>query len=629
MKHKTIAMCVTGYDPEYESLVVNGVHERCSVLGINLLVFSPMTKKPELNSGLQFSESIIKGETEIYNLIDFSSIDGLILMGDSFITRDCIPVLEEKAKKNGVPVININDTEYLLEHNVLLSDKAAMKFPVKHLIEKHNKTRIGFIGGFPGNVQTEERLAAYKSVLEESGIPFDRELVTYGEFWKKAAECTEKLMSLENKPDAIACASDSMAFFCMDKLKELGYRIPEDIAVTGFDGIKDCDEYSPRLTSVRRDHKKAGSEAVNVLSKIWNGENAAVTTYVDSKIIIRESCGCHGENDVSADFYSERYSEVFKLKEFNSYTTYSNAVFAGSENSAELFGIMSKGADFFSFNRMFVCISPQCESISSFTGQSGRNFIGISDKMLSMVQYGHNVPIYTEFDTKSMVPADILNEEKPVFFAFSPMYFKNRFLGYVAFEPTKNEGEGDLFGIWLLNISHNAGSFYMNKALETLYVRDHLTGLYNRHGMEQFGNELLKEAKEKHTTFTVICADIDRLKPINDTYGHEAGDNTILQTANAIRLSMNFNGICIRTGGDEFCILASDCSNDVITEYLYNIERYLEKYNSDSGLPYQVNCSCGFVTVSADEIDDITKTIYKADENMYIAKYRKKTINKS
>lgn len=627
MKRKTIAMCVTGYDAEYQSMVVKGVYERCSELGINLLSFSPMTIKPSLNLDVIFSESVIKGETEIYNLIDFSSIDGLILMGDSFITRDVIPMLEARAKENGVPVININDTEYLLEYNVLLSDKVAMKFPVKHLIEKHGKRRIGFIGGYVGNIQTEERLAAYKSVLEEYNIPFDEELVTYGEFWKKALDCTEQLMSLENKPDAIACASDSMAFFCMDKLKELGYRIPEDIAVTGFDGIKDGEEYSPKLTSVKRDHKKAGTEAVNVMTRLWKGEDVPKESYVDSKMIVRESCGCPAEEKTSTDFYTDRYAEINRFKEFNAYTTHSNAVFAGSEKSVELFSVMSKGADFFSFKRMFVCISPQFEKSSFFTDHSGRDFIGMTDKMLSMVKYGHDVPELTEFDTKSLVPMDILNEEKAVFFAFSPLYFKNRFLGYVAFEPTKIEGEGSLFGVWLLQISHNAGSFYLNKALESLYVRDHLTGLLNRHGMEQFGSELLLQAKAKHTTFTVICVDIDCLKPINDTYGHEAGDNAILQTANAIRCSMTGNGMCIRTGGDEFCVLAADCSDEQITEYIRNIDHFLEEYNSGSGLPYRVGCSCGYETVLADEIDSISETMNKADEKMYKIKFKRKAMN--
>lgn len=623
MKHKTIALCITGYDAEFE--YVQGIFKRCSELDINLLCFSPMTRKLELNSDGVLSEIVIKGETELYELINFNMTDGLILMGETFITRESIGLLEQRAQEHNVPVVNLNDTVKLLEHNVILSDKTAMRLPVRHLIEEHGRKRIGFIGGFPGNVQTEERLAAYKAELSEHGIPFDCELVTYGEFWKKAYDCTERLMSLENKPDAIVCANDSMAFFCMDKLKEMGYRVPEDVAVTGFDGVRDGEMYEPSLTSVKQDQYGSGIEAVNVLTRLWAGEDVPEISYVESRLVIRDSCGCIvRKNEPEVDFYTKHYAALNRFKEFNTYTTYSNALISGIDSSKELFDVMSKGADFFSFNRMFMCISPKFENTSFLANQSGSGFIGMSETMLSMVRYGHDVPEITEFDTRKILPIDFLNEDKPVFFAFSPLYFKNRFLGYVAFEPTKLEGEGDLFGVWLLNTSHNTGSFYMNKALEALYVKDHLTGLYNRHGMEQLAPELFRGAREKHTSFTVICADIDRLKPINDTYGHEAGDNAILQTANAIRTSLKGNGIAIRTGGDEFCIMLSGCTDTEIEGYIHDIGVYLDSYNAESNLPYSVGCSCGYVTVNADETDDMSEVMNMADEKMYLIKFQKK-----
>lgn len=623
MKRRTIAICVTSYDYEYESMIVKGVSERCHELGINLLSFSPMTKKLELSSNITLSDNVIKGETEIYKLINFSAIDGLLLISDSFITPDSIGVLTGKAKEYGVPVININDVEHELSCNIFVSDKDAMKLTVSHLIREHGKKRIGFIGGFPGNIQTEERLAAYRSVLEENNIPFDEALVTYGQFWKKALECTEELMSLEEKPDAIACASDSMAFFCIDKLNELGYNVPEDVAVTGFDGIKDCDAFTPRLTSVKRDHKRLGIEAVDKMTEIWKGEAIPKTTYIESTLVIKESCGCPKDNSFQLDFYSKQYADVNRFKEFNTYTTHSNAVFAGAKSSAELFSEMSKGADFFGFNRMFICISPEYER-RSYNMENGDEFLGMTDRMLSMVKYGHDVPEFTEFETKDLVPIDILNEEKEVFFAFSPLYFNNRFLGYVAFEPTRIEGEGSLFGIWLMNISHNAGSFYMKKALESLYVRDQLTGLLNRYGMEKYGNELLGQAKAKHTYFAVICADVDGLKPINDTYGHEAGDNAISQTSKAIRGSMAGNGICIRTGGDEFCVLVAGCTEEQIQEYISNIRLVLDEYNEKSGLPYKVGCSCGYEIAKADETESISEIVNRADEKMYQIKASRK-----
>ena len=107
MKHKTIALCITGYDAEFE--YVQGIFKRCSELDINLLCFSPMTRKLELNSDGVLSEIVIKGETELYELINFDMTDGLILMGETFITRERIGLLEQRAQEPNVPVVNLND----------------------------------------------------------------------------------------------------------------------------------------------------------------------------------------------------------------------------------------------------------------------------------------------------------------------------------------------------------------------------------------------------------------------------------------------------------------------------------------------------------------------------------------
>ena len=222
MKRKTIALCVTGYDKEYETRIAEGIARRCSALDINLLVFASLIRKPDLNSGLTLPESVIKGETAVFDLINYNMLDGIIILGDSIIDESVIEKVHRLAQKNNVPVININDPTHVLDKNITLSDKCAMKFVMKHLVEDHGLTRINFIGGFPGNLQTEERLAGYKKVLTEHNIPVEERRIAYGQFWTKAADCTREFLK-DELPQAIVCASDTMAIFCMDELKNQGY----------------------------------------------------------------------------------------------------------------------------------------------------------------------------------------------------------------------------------------------------------------------------------------------------------------------------------------------------------------------------------------------------------------------
>ena len=81
MRRKCIAVCVTGYNWEYETRVVKGISEKCAELDINTLIFATLIKRPPLNVDRKLPESVIRGEAEIFNLINYDLIDGIIILG--------------------------------------------------------------------------------------------------------------------------------------------------------------------------------------------------------------------------------------------------------------------------------------------------------------------------------------------------------------------------------------------------------------------------------------------------------------------------------------------------------------------------------------------------------------------
>ena len=146
--------------------------------------------------------------------------------------------------------------------------------------------------------------------------------------------------------------------------------------------------------------------------------------------------------------------------------------------------------------------------------------------------------------------------------------------------------------------------------------------------MARYGKELLDKAKKADSCLTVVCSDIDNLKPINDLYGHEAGDNAILQTAKAISSAMPASAVCVRTGGDEFCTVFDCCSDDEIKCIIEKIDKILDDYNNTSSLPYKIGCSCGSYSMKARETESVEKIAAFADEEMYKVKTRKKAMRK-
>lgn len=631
MKRRNIAVCVTGYNWEYESRVVCGIYNRCQELDINLLVFATLITRPELNSDRVLPQNVILGEVELFNLINYDMLDGIAILGDSMIQEDVIYKINKKATEHNIPVVNINDPPHKLKYNVILSDRTAMESVVTHLIEVHNLTRINFIGGFPGNLQTEERLSAYKKVLAKHNIPIEEDRIAYGEFWMKSAECTEEFMKAENKPQAIVCASDTMAIFCMERLKLLGYRIPEDVIVTGFDGIKDCEMFTPLLTTVRRAFTAAGEKTVDTICDVWEGKQVNDTEYVECELLKRQSCGCEKKTD-HFEFYKMIYSTNNRYKEFNTYLLEMNTKFSDAKNSIQLYSGTLKGAKFFGLKRMYICVNSNIrDRFGIIENSMDQSFKGLSETVVSMVQHGHSVPIGYEFPTKQLVPENLLEGENPVILAFSPIYFRNCIIGYLAYEPSKFEGCGELFGSWTASISNNAGCFYMNNELEylvakldNLNVRDPLTSLYNRRGMDRYGEALLNKAKKEHGRITVICADIDNLKPINDKYGHEAGDVAITKTAEAIQNSMPEGSVCTRTGGDEFCVILSEAEEYTVRHAIEEVSKTLDEYNKVSGLPYKISCSCGYYTAKGEDIGYMDEMVKLADMAMYKVKEEKR-----
>ena len=633
MSRKTIAVAVTGYNWEYESRIVDGINSRCEELDINLLIFASLIQKPDINSQKVLPESIVRGESEIFNLINYDMVDGVIILGGSIVDENVISRVSERCEEHNIPAININDPDHRLKINVDLSDREAMEFVMRHIVKDHGKRRINFIGGFKGNLQTEERLAAYKKVLTECDIPVEEERIAYGEFWTKAKDCTAEFMRAAQKPEAIVCANDTMAFFCMDYLKDNGYKIPEDVIVTGFDGIKDCEEYDPTLTTVRPSYAEAGRTSVDILLRTWQGESVPYITSVVSSLIKNQSCGCCEKSAVKSSLYSDKYRELNDFREFNSYILDMNTQFASAVSSAEIYGHTDFAARFFNLKRMYICVCSNVEKQSKFRSEEdiAGSVYGISDTMLSMVKFGHNIPNGSEFPSSQLVPENIFEDGDRVTFAFSPIYFKDTFIGYVAYEPSSIHGKGDFFTIWLSTICHNVGSFYMKNELEfvvsrleELYVRDPLTGLYNRRGLEIFGDKLMKKAAAEDRTVTIICSDLDNLKVINDNFGHEGGDNAIVKTAEAIRAAFPEGSVCSRTGGDEFMVILPGYAPAEIEGFISNINLFLEDYNRTGEVPYKLGCSSGFhcAKLSEKSCELIEKL---ADEDMYRVKTIRKT----
>jgi diguanylate cyclase (GGDEF)-like protein len=158
--------------------------------------------------------------------------------------------------------------------------------------------------------------------------------------------------------------------------------------------------------------------------------------------------------------------------------------------------------------------------------------------------------------------------------------------------------------------------------LMRLSTRDELTGLYNRRGFLAAAEPLARLAERANRTFLVFFADLDGLKAINDTRGHQVGDEAIRDAAWILTHSFRSADIVARIGGDEFAVLAPDASPESIDIMIRRVGKWQEERNAEPDRPYRVSLSVGGVAWTPSEPRTLEMMLSEADMAAYAAKRR-------
>jgi len=163
----------------------------------------------------------------------------------------------------------------------------------------------------------------------------------------------------------------------------------------------------------------------------------------------------------------------------------------------------------------------------------------------------------------------------------------------------------------------------MEVKIHDLSLRDALTGLYNVRGFQLLAEQALRMARRTHLPFSVLYVDLDDLKRTNDTLGHQAGSELLMETANLLKLSFRETDVVGRIGGDEFAV-AGQFSRPGIALAAHRIEEAAARRNTEGGFPAALSFSLGHVTSEAPLQESLDELLAMADRAMYEEKRRKK-----
>lgn len=218
-------------------------------------------------------------------LIKENRVDGLILVG-----CDLPPSLIHSLKERRIPLVLLDN--HLPGIDSVFTDNIGGAFQATtHLIRLGHR-RIAFIAETLDNLSFRERFEGYRQALEAHSLPFDPELVAEGERGFEGEFLAMSSLLKRTRPTAVVAANDPTAASAMRAIRAHGLRIPEDIAVVGFDDDPLAVHTDPPLTTMRVFRSKMAVLAVaRLLDLIKNPEQPTLHIRVETQLIIRQSCG--------------------------------------------------------------------------------------------------------------------------------------------------------------------------------------------------------------------------------------------------------------------------------------------------------------------------------------------------
>ncbi len=472
---KRIAMFVGQADEAYQSKFIGGFLKNSFSADFDVCIFSMYRKYQDTVEREQ-------GESNIFSLMEPSKFDGVIILKDSIQTENAADILEKRLKEVFDNPIVVIEKESDLFPSICTDSYTAEYELISHLIEVHNFRRIVFLSGKEWHEHSKERVQAFQDAMEDHGLTVNDDQIIYGDFWYQSGElCAEHLIaSGEKLPDAVACANDQMAIGLCKAFEAHGVRVPQDVAVVGYDSTFEGQTSPKSLTSAMIPAEEFGEYAFWFLMSKMEGRIPS-SFKVKPKLIFGESCGCDGSRmaeyrikreEWGTDISEEGYDSVFNMMEENllaqvSLQDYLNTVYS--------YVYQLKGI--YSFD---LCLGSDLK----YWGQNIHlPNDGYPEQMMLAVKHStdhrNNAANADQiFYTSEMVPELNAEREKPAAFFFTPVFYETECFGYaVVSYGDRPRSYDETYRRWISSVCR--GLEVLRRALMFRQIQEHLERIRN------------------------------------------------------------------------------------------------------------------------------------------------------
>ncbi len=634
-KRKTIGVFLCKAYSFFDNAVYHALEEGAKKHDLDIIVFTTV--------GYFSSQNDYDAqERGMFSFAPIEKLDGIIVAPDTYeIEGFREQLLNELITRAKCPVISIRHKGGTFD-SVYTDDEMAFRPLIRHLLDDHGLKKVCFLAGYKGHPDSEQRLQVYREEMAAHGLEVDEEKdIVYGNMWLNSGEkAYEQLFKdPETYPQAVVCANDYSAIGMMRTLREKGLRVPEDVIVTGFDNIPSIDLNDPILTTIEQDFAGLTTAALEELDRQIRETDAETEKRekrmipIGGKLVIGESCGCGcRDNQFYRRISTDRTKEVDSMANREVCMTYLTIELNACDDLKELHRVLvRKMNDTPTIRDYYLCLF-----------EKGRNENGdpvFAEEMTDTAclvhamrdRQDHGMPMIT-FERRELLPMMAERKDEPQVFFLMLLHQREDAFGYAMFHYEPGEVPTNFFQHWNVIMSGALSNMHKRDELRLLYeerrlssITDVLTHLLNRRGLEEQLAPVWQRMCAGRESVAFISFDMDWLKLINDTYGHQAGDYAIRLTGKAIRRAAPKEAILARVGGDEFLAVLPRATLQEAKQFVKGFQNELKALNEEEDRAFNVEASCGAIVFRLNSFTTIEECVHKSDEEMYRQKEKRHT----
>lgn len=616
--YKLIAVCLTKIQDEVTYEFIDALYQTVKGSDYRLLLFNSF-------SDLYHQNVYDEGAKSIYQLLNYDLVDAVIIKADTINDHQVIRDLIARAKERQIPVILLNMKAEGC-YSIVPSYENVFSQLIEHVIKVHHKRKLYFLSGSMGESNSMLREKIFRETLRDCGIDPQTAKVAYGEYWYDPAErAVENWIQSGDLPEAIICANDAMAVAACKVLKRHQIRVPEDMIVTGFDGVPSYQFHRPALSTCTRTSSVLAGKCREMLTNILEKNKPPYRDIEEYTLTIQESCGCrkqsHPDYQLCADrlcvsrWDTQRHEEFILSQVERVVETIDMGIIGNKLNSFILpDSMVALNSDFLAATRSNVKPDP------------GRPF---AEEMIVISSLDSNLDRhrYALYKSAEMYPHLEEAVSEDTMFLFQSIYVENNVCGYyivkskeLLTDASKIHRVSKVMNLAFSLIISRMQQDHMSHSLEEMQYHDPVTGVLNLKGLVKRINELYPIWKERAIAVSVY--NIPKYQFIYENYGLKDVEETVQLTADALRMANPQDTVTARISDDSFCIIneAEDqgAAGLIINDSVRAFYRFIESFNKTQDKEYFVEVNCGCTTAAAGWNNDMKTYIKVAMGELYL-----------